>query len=313
MKNNPVSVLQLVTDFPNFIGFSDACKLGVGGIWSPGTDTCPYIVWQLERPLEIQRRLVTDDNPNGDISINDLELAGIVINFIVLETIMPSLQNKHIGTYCDNTSAVSWANKLRTSKSIPAAWLLRLLGLRQLTSKSSSLTTLSIPGEDNKMADVASRAFKKGEYFLKNESLTNYFNKNFSLPKPHFWTEFKIHSKLSSLVMSCVRGDPLTMESLLKLPKCVLNTGAAGRHTHHSGDETPSLQMPLKSKKESSSQHLLRGSGQASTEEELKSEFHLSRKRSRPSQRPLNWLDNKVQYTASKKRTSFQSNGVLKE
>ena len=32
MKNNPTSVLQLVKDFPNFVGFSDACKLGAGGV-----------------------------------------------------------------------------------------------------------------------------------------------------------------------------------------------------------------------------------------------------------------------------------------
>ena len=308
MKNNPCSVLQLVTDFPNFIGFSDACKLGAGGIWSPGTESCPYVVWKLEWPKDIQARLVTDDNPNGDISINDLELAGIVINFIVLEIIMPSLQYKHVGTYCDNTSAVSWANKLRTSRSIPAARLLRLLGLRVLASKSSPLTTLSIPGDDNKMADVSSRAFKNGEYFMQDISLTNYFNNHFSLPQPHSWTELTIHSELSSRVMSCVRGEPSTMESLLKLPKRVLNTGAAGKSIRRSGDAMHSSPTHLKSKEESSSLHLLQGSGQASTAAELKCAFRQSRKRSRPSQRPQNWLDNKVQSTASKKPTSSQCN-----
>jgi hypothetical protein len=129
MKNNPISVKQLIADIPNFVGFSDACKLGAGGIWSPGTSPCPYVVWKLQWPLDIQNRLISENNINGDISINDLELAGIVLNFIALEIVMPTLQDKHIGTYCDNTSAVSWANKLRTSKSIPAARLLRLLGL----------------------------------------------------------------------------------------------------------------------------------------------------------------------------------------
>ena len=44
MKQNPTSVLQLIKDFPNFVGFSDACKLGAGGVWSPDTDPCNYIV-----------------------------------------------------------------------------------------------------------------------------------------------------------------------------------------------------------------------------------------------------------------------------
>jgi hypothetical protein len=292
MKANPTSVLQLVTDFPNFVGFSDACKLGAGGVWSPGIDACEYTVWQLEWPEDIQQRLVSTSNHAGDISINDLELAGIIINFIVLEIISPTLKHKHVGTYCDNTSAVSWANKLRTSKSIPAARLLRLLGLRLLASKASSLTTLSIPGDNNQMADVSSRAFKNGEYFLNKQTLSNYFNVSFPLPKPHSWKELKIPSKLSSRVMSCVRGELSTMESLLKLPKAVLNIGNSGKATQRRGTEMPSCPMPHQFKEASSSQPLLRGSGQASTVEELKSEFRQSQRPSRPSQRPSNWQDN---------------------
>jgi hypothetical protein len=310
MKRQPTSVMQLVTDFPNFVGFSDACKLGAGGVWSPGTDACPYTVWQLEWPDDIQKRLVTTANPSGDISINDLELAGIIINFIVLEIITPTLKHKHVGTYCDNTSAVSWATKLRTSKSIPAARLLRLLGLRLLASRASSLTTLSIPGDNNQMADVSSRAFKTGEYFLNGKSLSHYFNISFPLPKPHSWTELKIPSKLSSRVMSCVRGDLSTMESLLRLPRAVLNTGGNGKATHKPGKETHSCLMPLNSKKASSSQHLLQGSGRASTVEVLKSEFLPSQRPSRPYPRPSNWQDNQVRSTGLMRRTSYQSKDV---
>ena len=310
LKNNPTSVRQLVADFPHIIGYSDACKLGAGGVLTPGLEKFPYMVWQVEWPDDIKNRLVTDKNPKGDISMNDLELAGVVLTFLALESIHPDLQYKHIGTYCDNTSAVSWANKLRTSKSIPAARLLRMLGLRLLVSKTSSLTTLNIPGTENEMADVSSRAFKQGEYFQKNLSLSNFFNKKFPLPQDNSWVELKIPSKLISRVISCVRGEQLTMESLLRLPKLGKNIGTTGKLMWANGNKTASSKTTQKLNEELSSQHLLRGCGQASTAAELKSKFQQSRKHSRPSQRPPNWQENRAPFTNTKKTTSYQSNAV---
>jgi hypothetical protein len=310
LKHNPTSVLQLVAGYPHLLGYSDACKLGAGGVWSPGLEAFQYIVWQVEWPQDIRENLVTDDNPNGSLSINDLELAGIVLNFLALEIVAPSIKHKHVGTYCDNTSAVSWATKLRTSKSIPAARLLRMLGLRILKSQTSSLTTLNIPGKANDMADVSSRAFQNGEFFLHNLTLSQFFNSKFPLPKNLSWRELRIPQKLTSRVISCLRGEQLTMESLLRMPKVASNTGRTGRTTQDNGKKTPSSPMRQKLSKESFSQHLLQGSGQASTVEELKSAFQRSRKLSRPSPRPLNWQDNIVPSTGMRRLTSSRSKDV---
>eukprot|EP00957_Ditylum_brightwellii_P010180 769095-Ditylum_brightwellii.AAC.1 len=38
LKHNPTSVCQLMKDYPNFIGYTDACHLGAGGVWTTGTD-----------------------------------------------------------------------------------------------------------------------------------------------------------------------------------------------------------------------------------------------------------------------------------
>jgi hypothetical protein len=307
LKHNPTSVKQLVADIPDIVQYSDACKLGAGGVITPGLQPFPHTVWQIQWPQYIQERLVTDDNPKGDISMNDLELAGIVLNFLALETMQPDLQNTHIGAYCDNTSAVSWATKLRTSKSIPAARLLRMLGLRILASKTSSLTTLNIPGEENKMADLSSRAFKHGESFNTISSLSSFFNKTFPLPQSLSWREHKIPQKLISRVISCVRGEQLTMESLLRLPKQGKNTGTTGKPTWASGTKTVSSKITPNLSEASSSQHLLRGCGQASTAEELKSKFQRSRKRWRPSQRPQNWQENRAPFINTRTRTSSRS------
>lgn len=47
MKAHPTSVLQLVVEYPDYIGYSDACGLGAGGIWSSGLKHLPPFLWQI--------------------------------------------------------------------------------------------------------------------------------------------------------------------------------------------------------------------------------------------------------------------------
>ena len=98
---------------------------------TPGMDGIPYTVWQIEWRDDIQQRLVTKENPNSDLTINNLELAGMVLGWLVLEYIWAKLNFKHIDLFCDNTSAVSWAFKGSTSTLIAAGRLLRFLAIRQ--------------------------------------------------------------------------------------------------------------------------------------------------------------------------------------
>eukprot|EP00957_Ditylum_brightwellii_P132587 10111339-Ditylum_brightwellii.AAC.1 len=80
------------------------------------------------------------------------------------------------------------------------------------------------------------------------------------------------------------------------------------------GDATPTSLMPHPLNVASSSPLLLQGCRQASTVEELKSVFHQSRKRLRPSPIPANWMDNKVLSTkqAQPTHTSSQYKGALR-
>jgi hypothetical protein len=85
MMNNPTSVLQLISDYPDYIGYSNTCKLGAGGVWCSGIKGLTHIVWKVQWPQAIQDALITEENPSGKITINDLELAGMVLNWLVLE------------------------------------------------------------------------------------------------------------------------------------------------------------------------------------------------------------------------------------
>ena len=302
LKDHPTHISKLVEDYPAFIGYSDACGMGAGGIWCSGTKPLSPFVWQYEWPGDIQQSLITDRNPTGTLTINDLELAGIALNWLALESSGVPIEESHIGIFCDNTSAVSWAYKLRTSTSIPAGRLLRLIGLRIHERRSSGLTPLSIAGDKNDMADVASRAFTNGKFYTAAHNLVSYFNKNFPLQNGS-WIEFQIPKKIISLVISCLRNEQLPMEWLTKLPGLGRSTGNTGRNTHPSVEHSHSstIQISPNSNVNSSSAPMLQGSGQVLTEEELRSKFKGSRKRSQPSPRPSNWLENVVPY--SKRRT----------
>lgn len=310
-KDNATPVSLLVSDFPNYVNFTDACGLGAGGVITPGLDATKFWVWQEEWPEDIKARLITADNPNGDLTINDLELAGMVLGWLGLEMVISDLCCKHVAMFCDNTSAVAWAFKGSTSTSIAAGRLLRLLSLRQRTRQASSLIPLHLAGKTNEMADAASRAFKNGEFFHIQHDLLTYFNSTFPIQNGS-WTELKIHTSLVSRVISCLRGEALQMESLIKLPKRAFAIGKAGSNTVHNSTDlkTTTSKEQAQLKKQFCSQHLPPGFGPGLSVEEIKSKFQVSRTRSRPSPRPQNWLENKVPSSKLRENTFFPSNGV---
>ena len=227
MEKHPTSVQQLVLKYSVYIGFSNACCLEAGGVWCSDIFALHPFLWQVGWSPDIQANLVTAENRNGFITMNSLELAGAVLNWLALEC-QPNiaLKQQHVGTYCDNTLAVAWAHKLRTSKSTVAACLLYLLSLHIHSRKASGLTPLNIAGDSNSMADIVLHAFKSGQYFHASTNLTYFFNSNFPLSQNASWYSFQIPKRLASWVIACLHGEPLPMGSLcLRLPKLGKNIG----------------------------------------------------------------------------------------
>ena len=124
---------------------------------------------------------MTVENPNGSVTINDLDLAGALLGFLVLEKYGVPLQYFRLATFCDNMTTVVWAYKLCNLESIIAGYLLSFLGLRMHQAKFSSMVPHHIAGEDNIMADSISCAFKHGKFFELSHDLVSYFNKRFPL------------------------------------------------------------------------------------------------------------------------------------
>jgi hypothetical protein len=313
IATRPTSVLELTPAMPWFLGYVDSSKQGVGGVWVNGTHTINATVWRHDWPQEIQEKFVSTSNPNGTISISDLEMAGVLIGWLVLENISPvPLQHAHIGISCDNTPAVAWASRLASSKSTAGNHLCRALALRQHVHRASPLLTISIAGINNDMADVASRAAKHTSQSNSHQDFLSMFSSKFPLPQKHSWHLYHLPSRSFSRVTSCLLGKPLTMASWIRLPNQDKNIGSTGSNTPQPSNKIPSSTTLTTCKKLSSSQLSLRGSGQVISVEEAKSAFLPSLKRSRPWQRPSNWLESQARSTKQKGYTKSQWHGSWK-
>ena len=291
----PTHVRELVPGLPAFVGHCDACKSGAGGVWHSGTEELAPVVWRLEWPTDIQARLVSDANRDGDISVSDLEMAGLLLHYVVLEYLVV-LRHRRIGAFCDNTPTVAWAAKLASKRSKVAGCLLRALALRQRVQRSSPLITLSIAGVANVMADVSSRSFRGGGGAWARANLTDddfllRFNTEFPLPQGQCWSAFRLSNGIASRVTSALRGERLTLESWSRLPQSGGSIGRIGRNMRVTWESARTSARATSHGKPGSEllPVSLAGSGRATTGEETLSAFRRFRSRYAPSARRVRW------------------------
>ncbi len=313
ISKRPTHVLELAPTLPAYIGFVDACKTGIGGVWFSGTKHIQPTVWRLPLPPDIAARLVSADNPEGDITINDLEMAGVLIHWLVLEIIAPeSLQYTNVGIFCDNSTTVNWTYKFNSKSSIIAAHLLRALALRQHVHRTSPLLCWSVAGDDNKMADVASRSFIDTRFTKSHLSFLDVFSTLFPLKQPHCWREFHLPTNITTRVISSLRGSPLALESWTNLPKQGANIGLTGRPIVPSSSKNRTSVDAQSSNSVSLLQDLEQEYGLVLTVTESKSKHHPSQLPWHPSPRPASWLDNHPLSTRQMRHTNSQWHGQLK-
>ena len=297
----PTHCAELVAGLPAYIGFCDACKHGVGGVWFAGSAYLEPIVWRLPWPQDLVQQLLSRDNPTGTLTINDFEMAGLLLQYLVLEQLV-DLKHKHAAAWVDNTSTVSWATKLSSTKSKAGQRLVRALCLRHCVNESSPLAALSIAGVRNKMADLASRSFKQAGRDTYDLSDTNFllkFQSDFPLTQDASWKLFRLADKLSSLVFSELRMQPSPMGSWMRLTTKGHAIGTIGPPSLTRITWTPISKGSLTSTKSSSSAPLLQESVQELSDEAIKSALQRFKSRYVPSARPLNWTENETPPTTN--------------
>ena len=295
LGDNPIHCQQLVPGQPAYLGYCDSCKYGTGGIWLSGVNNIHPLVWRIKWPQAIVDRVT-----NGTVTINDLEMAGILLQYLLLEQLVP-MKYLHTAVWCDNTSAVIWTTKMSSSKSLIGQQLTRALAARMITNKSSHLAALSIAGIDNPLADLASRSFRKtgarGNYDLTDTAFLAKFNSDFALQQNNSWLLLRLHNNVSSLVFSVLLGNTPPMGSWLRLKKSACDIGLTGPTSP--ADVTWTRFSPeCQTASELTSSRLLPvTSVKGMRVEDTVSGLAQFRTRFAPSARPLNWTANQTQST----------------
>jgi hypothetical protein len=150
------------------------------------------------------------------------------VQYLVAERVRP-LAGCHMTIWSDNSPAASWSTKMVDKATTPiAGQLLRVLAMRQCTTRAALPTVAHYPGIRNLLANTASRSFtcvhhgcKKGCPSHEDTDFLTSFNTVFSLS--HFsqmrsWRLVPLQSELSSLMLSTLRGQKLPMQQWTQPP-----------------------------------------------------------------------------------------------
>ena len=228
----PTHVNELVPGPADYKGTLDASGEGAGGIWVTGAKEMAPIVWRVPWPPEIRARLVTFNNPTGDITNSDLEMAAEVLGWLVLEAVVET-RHTHVGVCSDNSATVAWQSRWASKRSRVANRLLRALAIRMRKNRASPLVTRHLAGIRNTLGDIPSRSFgyKAEWHFVKDTDFLNFFNNTFPLPSQNSWTGFRLASGVASKVMQELLMQGSSMAEWRRLPKLGIKYGKNGRPT----------------------------------------------------------------------------------
>ena len=111
MRRRPIHVNKLVPQDTSDVINMDASGIDAGGVWMSITGAYNNIVWQVEWDTEISKRVVSDSNSKGTITNSDLEMADILLQWLILEQIATIFHTSTLAR-SDNTPACSWTTMM---------------------------------------------------------------------------------------------------------------------------------------------------------------------------------------------------------
>jgi hypothetical protein len=141
LASRPTRLQELVPTAPTLLGAHDASGLGAGGVWFPGKTDVPRrtrvlsiapngtkhrhrlsslrpILWRYIFPKNIQKRLVTFNNPTGDITNSNLGLAGSLIQQEAAAQCF-DIRERATKDSTDNMATMYWTRKGSTTSTAP--------------------------------------------------------------------------------------------------------------------------------------------------------------------------------------------------
>ena len=288
----PTPCSQLVMGEAGYVGVKDASVHGVGGVIVGHKKACTPTVFRMEWPQDIKEEVwKTNSGKKGKLTNSDLECAGLLLLWLVMEEVCNLQDSDHVALFSDNSPTVSWVERMSARGSLVAGQLLRALALRQRVRMVSPLTTLHIEGSKNDMTDIPSRSFgSEPKWYCKNnkEFLTMY-NSLFPLPNQESWTVFQLSTKVCMRVISLLRMQVITMDEWQRLPKAGRFIGEIGASTAYLWEWTLSFRVPSTTNEQGTSQDSQRGCDLEALVEGEKSKLTQSRLLSRPLAKRSRW------------------------
>ncbi len=263
---------------------------GIGGVIFGELSECPPTVFHTQWPPDITANLVLVANPKVTITNFDLELAGLVILWLMMEHVCGPFKEKRVALFSNNSPTVSWVQQMASRSSLIVEQLIRVLALQFNLQKVCPVTMLHIAGDQNKMNDIPSRSFgsKPKWRFQSKEALLTFFNSTFPLPTQNLWTACQPTSTIAMHVISVLRTMPFTLDDWRQLPAAGKNIGTTGRSMRHLWEWTLTHRIPHSQSKSDFSLDSQHESAQAIMAKETKSRIVQSVARLQPLARPDN-------------------------
>jgi hypothetical protein len=216
--------------WPDYIGVCDALSHGVGGVIAGKNKTCVPTVFHWEWPQEVK-----DLFHEGHISTYDLEMAGLLLLQLVMESACGNLWEKRVALFINNSPTVGWIQCLATHGSMVSAHLIRALALWLKLNGTYPITPLHIAGDENSMTDIPSQYFgsKPKWHCRSNTNLLTLFNNIFPIPSQNSWTVFQISYMVGIRVTSVLQMTDFTLDKWWQLPSLGKYVGPSGQPMLH--------------------------------------------------------------------------------
>jgi hypothetical protein len=244
--SRPTRCRELVAGWPDIIGVVDVSSHGVGSVIIGELSECLPMVFRSQWPPDITANMISEATPKGTITNSDLELAGLILLWLMMEHVCSPLAEKSIALFSNNSPTVSWVQRMACLSSLVAEQLIRVLALRFNLQKGCPITTLHIAGDQNSMTDIPSPSFGSEHkwHFKSEHDLLTFFNCNFTLPSQNSWTVCQPTSVIATRVISVLRMTPFTLDNWRRLPAAGKNIGITGRSTRLLWEWTLTFRVP---------------------------------------------------------------------
>ena len=116
------------------------------------------------------------------------------------------MRSRSLAIFSDNTPKIAWCTKMTDNSSSPVAGrLLRGFAMLQRQDLSAPVLLAHVAGDENKMADYASRSYNTLLSTATNTQLIAVFNSTFPI-QDGTWTSAALPNEIISNVFSSLRG-----------------------------------------------------------------------------------------------------------